>query len=270
MRTRTVQARVSRWPRFRFDEVVRVIDAARGPEEGERLFESDGRVGVVQAFSPDREGRGWVVSVRFGETIKSGGREDAENFSRHFWESQLGSRGYLERDGARVALDRDAHAESFVELTVGLFVPRTKEPLEQLLGRAETACQQLLPSARIDTHGEVEAQYTDHWWIWLEIRPDESSRDAFERLVAAHEHWPKEWDNGWTAHFVWWRKAAAPGEEGILLPEADSVFVDLNPYSDPTYRPVQPGRNQGLTKLEQQMADLPPPAGYEAPPSQDH
>jgi hypothetical protein len=261
---------VPRWPRFRFDEVVRVIDAARGPEQDERLLESNNREGIVESLMPDRKGRGWVVYVRFGEPIESGSCEDAENFSRHFWESQLESTGYLERDGARVPLDPHAHAESFVELSVRLFVARTKEPLEQLLDRAEAACRQLLPTVRIDTRGRVDQQYADHWWIWLEIRPKESSRDAFERLAAAFEHWQAQWDNGWTTDFAWYRKGAAPGEEGFLLPEADSVFVTLFPYGDPTYRPVPRGRNQGLTKFEQQLAGLPPPAGYEAPTFQDN
>jgi hypothetical protein len=137
MRARRHRPDVPRWPQFRFDEVVRVIDAARGPEEDEHLFESNGREGIVEAFVPDREDRGWVVHVRFGEPIESGGRADAASFSRDFWESQLESTGYLERDGARVPLDPQAHADSFVELSVGLFVARTKEPLEQLLDRAE-------------------------------------------------------------------------------------------------------------------------------------
>jgi hypothetical protein len=134
--------------------------------------------------------------------------------------------------------------------------------LERLLRRAEAACRQLLPDARIEANGRVDWQYSDHWWIWLEIRPKEHSRDAFERMVAAYDHWQKQWDNGWTADFGWWLTSAVPGEEAFLLPEATSVVLYLDPYSDPTFRPVPRGRNQGLTGFEQMMAGLPPPAGY--------
>jgi hypothetical protein len=201
-----------------------------------------------------------LSNVRFGPRVESGEEGNDEDF----WEDQLESCGLVEVDGARVPLEPQEPDEVFIELTVGLFVPRSAGSLEQLVPRAEAACRQLLPGARIDANGKVHAQYSDHWWIWLEPRPNEPSRDAFERLVVAYDHWQREWDDGWTTHFAWYRTSAAPGEEAFLLPEAGSVFIDLSTYSDPTFRPVPRGRNEGLGELEVMMAGLPPPAGYEA------
>jgi hypothetical protein len=180
----------------------------------------------------------------------------------YFREEALESTGFAEADVGRVPLNRDEHVDSFLELTVGLFVPITREPLDHLRLRAQEACAQLLPNASIETGGRVDSGYPDHWWIWLEIRPSEASRDAFELLAASFDHWQRQWDTGWSCAFRWWRVAAEAGEQGFLLPEADSVFLDLLPYSDPNYGPVPRGRNESATTFEEQLIGLPPPAGY--------
>jgi hypothetical protein len=119
--SRSDRAHVRRWPRFRFDEVVRVIDVAGWPEGSERLL---GREGIVYMITPDREGRGWIIGVRFGP-VESGTHWDGEDL----WEHQLESTGFLDADGERAPLRAEEHADSFSELLTGIFVPITQEPV---------------------------------------------------------------------------------------------------------------------------------------------
>jgi hypothetical protein len=250
------------WPRFREREVVRIVRLEEWNRHRDRL----GLIGTVTGSHPAREERGWVTVVEFSAT------DDYDHYS----EDQLESTGLLEVDDERGPL-RDRHGDPVAhvplpeidpvdywpELIVSALSEISEEPVESLLARAKARVAEILPSADVDAIEERDAEYPACWRVTLTIRSADASRENFERLVASYDHWQQEFDDGWGADFSWWRTSAEPGVDGFILPEAHSVFVELSPWNDPSYRPVPAGRNRGLEHTFVYGSFLPSVRGYE-------
>jgi hypothetical protein len=241
------------WPKFRFDEVVRVIHVDGWPEGSEKLL---GEEGAVMSFTPDPEMSGtWAVTVWL----------ESQDEGVDFWEHQLESTGWAENeDEVRVLLEPEEPAEHFgAELMAKFLVERTEGSFERICAAAEDALRELIPLERVRWEGGEDDKYTDCWEITGHLWPEQmTSREAFEQLVAAYANWQMRMDDGWQADFSWWRSAAPAGEDSFLYPPARSCFIELAPWSDPTYHPVPKGRNEDPDWVHRNALQLPPPGGY--------
>jgi hypothetical protein len=231
------------------------------PGTGELL----GAAGTVAAFAPDREQRGWVMTVEFA----------AADVAIDFWPSQLESTGLVEvyaEDGqfcdrsgnpaAHVPLPPgDPRAVFGSELRVEMLVDASAESLEAVLDRATAALTGIVGHTEIERSGRRDEKYSDYWFITLDVGEPGSIRETFDAIVASANQWQLCFDGGWSAEFGWWRNSAPPREQAPVLPDVRTVHIGLTPWSDPRYRPVPSGRNDGLEDHFIFGGHLPPPAG---------
>ena len=244
---------MTRYPRFRFGEVVRVTQMTGSPQDTEDVR---GQEGTVSGFSPTGEGSAWSVAVWLPEV------EEIWSFD----EDDLESVGLIELEAGdlrtRVPLDPGTHAESFGgEVNVKLVTEVEAQDAPRVAAAAEAALCALIPIDRLTWKGEVHWHPPYRYDIDLELTPTGSSREAFEALVAQRATgWVRQVDDGWSCDFSWSREADATGKP-FLVPEADHVAVSLTPWSDPSSRPIRKGRTHdpGLPGFK----PAPPATGYE-------
>lgn len=249
------------YPRFRFDEVVRVLHV---PVYDERDDDDDdahpviGMEGVVCGIGPDHEPSRWGYSVWLPELERVWG----------FDESDLESVGLVEVEehepGSRVALDPNASPhESFGgELGVRLFLQIAADDAAGTAAKAIAELSELIPVAHVTWEDEVHpCDRPGCRRIRIQITPAGDSREAFESLVASRRDGRvRQVDDGWATDF-WWSRAAEGGDEPFLGVQASDAALRLTPWSDPFYRPVRRGRTHDPGLPGYTPPD--PPAGYE-------
>jgi hypothetical protein len=244
---------MTRYPRFRFGEVVRVARMTDCPEDTPDLR---GKEGTVSGFAPTAEGSAWSVAVWLPEV------EEVWSFD----EDELRTAGFVEiqADGetTRVPLDPATHVDSFKgELHIRLVTEVEAEDGPRVAGAAETALRSLIRVERVTWKAVVHSHPPWRYDVALEVVTSGDSRDAFEAVVASRPTgWVRRVDDGWGCDF-WWSRQSDESGEPFLAPEAQDIGLSLTPWSDPSSRPVKKGRTHdpGLPGF----TPPPPAAGYE-------
>jgi hypothetical protein len=244
---------VSRYPIFRFGEVVQVARMVNWPDGTAAL---PGQEGTVFTFSPNESGTGWNVCIWLPalEKVCCFDEEDLERTGLVEVEVEDGPR--------RVPADPSTHETSFpADLVITLYTKIEVDDAPEVAGAAEVNLCSLIAVERVTWAGEVYWDEPYRYDLTLQVHTHGDAREAFEHLVASRRSgWVRRVDSGWSCSF-WWSREADESGEPFLTPEASHVRVSLTPWSNPSSRPIPKGRTHdpGLPGF----TPPPPAAGYE-------
>jgi hypothetical protein len=212
-------------PRFRADEVVRVVRAA-----GE--VAAPGAEAVVEEVAgPNDDGDGWLLTLRLctqgpGDSMIVLAEDDLEPTG--YGEDAGGQRvplaGLTERPDPADCLE----LRLFTEITDGIEAARVAHSIEQ-----EVAV--LVGGATVSTEAERHWSEPYNYELAVTVVPDGDPVEALEILAEAGGNgWLACRDDGWRCE-LWWSSTRDP-DAMLIVPDVHAAEITFLPWSSPARR----------------------------------